>query len=126
MAAFATDFGHVGAVTADRLSTLATDFRHVLPIFADRGAAFPSDPRHVCSVAADGFAALAPDARHVESVTAYGLSTLASRFASLLRRKLVSTAFDVGGLASLASDLSLPLLRHRGETAPRTFRHGAS
>jgi len=126
VATFATNFGHVGAVTADRLSTLATDFRHVLAILANRGAAFPADSRHVCPVAADGFAALASDARHVESVTAYGLSTLASRFAGLLRRKLVSSAFDVGGFTSLASDLSLPLLCHRGETAPRTFRHVAS
>jgi hypothetical protein len=126
VAAFATNLGHVGAVSADRLTTLTTDFRHVLAILAHRGAALPPDPRHVRPVAADGFTALASDARHVESVAAYGLPTFASRFAGLLRRKLVSTTFDVGGFSPLACDLSLPLLRHRGETAPRTFRHVAS
>jgi hypothetical protein len=126
VAAFATDFGHVSAVTADRLSTLATNFGHVLAILADRSAAFAPDTRHVRPVATDGFAAFASDAGHVESVAAYGLPTFASRFAGLLRRKLVSTALDMGGFPSLASDLSLPLLRHRGETAPRTFRHVAS
>jgi len=126
MSTLATNFGHVGAVTADRLSTLATDFRHVLAILTDRCTALSTDSGHVRPVTADGFAAFATDARHVKPVSTDGLSPLTPRFAGLLRRELMSAAFDVGGFSPLACDLSLPLLRHRGETAPRTFRHDAS
>ena len=118
--------GHVGAVAADGLAAFATDLRHVLAIFTDGRSALSADSRHVRPVAADGFAALAADARHVEPVTADGLSSLTPRFSGLLRRELVSTALDVSGFSPLACDLALPLLRHRGETAPRTFSHDAS
>jgi hypothetical protein len=117
---------HVGAIAADGLATFATDLRHVLPVFADSCSAFAADARHVRPVTTDGFAAFAANARHVEPIAADGLSTFASRFASLLRRKLVSSTLDVSGFSPLAGDLSLPLLRHRGETAPRSFRHDAS
>jgi hypothetical protein len=120
------NFGHVGAVTAHGLTPFAADLRHVLAIFADRRSALPADACHVRAIAAHGFATLATDACHVHPVSADGLPPFASRFSSLLRRKLVSPAFDMGGLSPLACDLSLPLLRHRGETAPRTFRHDAS
>jgi hypothetical protein len=124
--ALSTDLGHVGAIPADGLTTFATDFRHVLAIFADGGSALSPDSRHVRPVATDGFTALASDARHVEPVTADRLSPFAPRFPGLLRRKLVSSTLDVSGFSPLACDLALPLLRHRGETAPRTFRHDAS
>jgi len=81
---------------------------------------------HVGAVAADRFAAFATDAGHVHSIAAHCLAPLTTRFSSLLRRKLVSSTLDVGCFSPLAGDLSLPLLRHRGETAPRTFRHDAS
>ena len=113
--------GHVGAVAADGLATFAANIRHMLAIFTDSRPAFAADSRHVRPIAADGFAAFAADARHVEPVTADGLSPFAPRFAGLLRRKLVSSALDVRGFSPLACDLALPLLRHRGETAPRTF-----
>jgi hypothetical protein len=121
-----TDLGHVGAISTDRLTTFAADLRHVLAIFADGGAALSADTCHMRSITADRLAALATDARHVEPITAHGLSPLAPRFSGLLRRKLVSSTFDVGGFAPFACDLALPLLRHRGETAPRSFRHDAS
>jgi hypothetical protein len=124
--AFAPDFGHVGPVTADRLSTLATDLRHVLSIFADSGAAFATNSCHMSAIAADGFAALASNARHMEPISTDGLTTLASRFSGLLRRKLVSSTFDVGSLTPLARDCALSIRRHRGKTAPRTFSHDAS
>jgi hypothetical protein len=124
--ALTANLGHVRAVPADGLTAFATNLRHVLAIFADRRAAFSADSRHVRPVAADGFAALAANARHVEPVTTDGLSPFAPRFAGLLRRKLVSSTLDVRGFSPLARDLALPLLRHRGETAPRTFRHDAS
>jgi hypothetical protein len=98
----------------------------MLAIFADGSSAFPADACHVCPIAADGFAALATDARHVQPVSTDCLATLTTRLSGLLRRKLVSSAFDVGGFSPLACDLPLPLLRHRGETAPRSFRHDAS
>jgi hypothetical protein len=121
-----TDLRHVRAVTADGLATFATDFRHVLPIFAHGSSALAADACHVRSITADRFATFATNARHMQPIPADGLAALTSRFSGLLRRKLVSATFDVGCFTPLARDLSLPLLRHRGETAPRTFRHDAS
>jgi len=123
MPAFATDFCHVGSVTADRLAAFATDLRHVVTVLADRRSTLPSDFGHVNPVTADRLAAFASDARHVATVLAYDLPTFASRFASLVGRKLMRPSFDVGRLASLACDLALPLLIHRGKSAPRSFRH---
>jgi hypothetical protein len=104
----------------------ATDFRHVLAILADRCTTLPTDSGHVRPVTADGFAAFATDTRHVKPVSADGLPSFTPSFASLLRRELVSATLDVGSFSPLACDCSLPLRSHRGETAPRTFRHDAS
>jgi hypothetical protein len=116
----------MGSVAAHGLTAFAANLRHVLAVFADGCSALSTDPCHVGSIAADGFSALATDACHVHAVSADCLASFAPRFACLLRRKLVSSALDVSGFSPLASDLTLPLLRHRGETAPRTFRHDAS
>jgi len=126
VATLPANLGHVLPVTAHGLAAFAAYLGHVLAIFADGRAAFSADAGHVRSVTADRFAALATNACHVEPVSADGLPTFAPRLSGLLRRKLVSSAFDVGGFSPLAGDLTLPLLRHRGETAPRTFRHDAS
>src|SRR5260221_1859293 len=123
--AFATDLGHVSAVAADRLATLPTNVGHVLPIFADGGAAFASDLCHVLAVTADCFASLATDLRHVAAILTDGLTTFSPSLAGLLGRKLVCPALDVGCFSPLACDLALPLLIHRGETAPRLFGHDA-
>jgi hypothetical protein len=116
----------VGAIAAHRLTSFATDLRHVLTIFADGCTALSTDASHVRAVAADGFASFATDTGHVHAVSADCLPPFATRLSSLLRRKLVSSTFDMGGFSPLAGDLALPLLRHRGETTPRTFRHDAS
>jgi hypothetical protein len=100
--------------------------RHVLSVFADSGASLASDSRHMSAIAADGFAAFASNARHMEPISTDGHATLASRLSGLLRRKLVSSTFDVGSLSPFARDCALPIRRHRGKTAPRTFSHDAS
>jgi hypothetical protein len=123
---FSTNLRHVRAIAAHGLAAFATDLRHVLTIFTHGCSALSADARHVCPISTNRLAAFATNARHVKSVTADGLAALTPRFSSLLRRKLVSSAFDVGCFTPLAGDLPLPLLRHRGETAPRTFRHDAS
>ena len=123
MPAFATDLGHVCAVAADRLATFTTDVGHVLPVFADGGAALATDLCHVLAVTADCFASFASDLRHVASILAHSLTTFSPSLAGLLGRKLVRPALDVGCFSPLASDLALPLLIHRGETAPRLFGH---
>jgi hypothetical protein len=123
--AFATDLGHVRAVAADRLATFATDLGHVLAIFAHCCAALASDLGHVLAVAADCFASFATDPRHVATILANGLTTFSPGFAGLFGRKLVRPALDVGCFSPLARDLALPLLIHRGEAAPRLFRHDA-
>jgi hypothetical protein len=123
VAAFSADLGHVGAVTADRLSALSADLRHVLTIFAHGRSALPSDFGHVSSITTDRFAAFAADLRHMATILANGHSTFSTRFSGLLGRKLMRPALDVGGFSPLARDLALPLLIHRGESAPRLFRH---
>jgi len=123
MPAFATDLGHVVAVAADRLATFTTDVGHVLPVFADGGAALATDLCHVLAVTADCFASFASDLRHVAAILTDGLTTFSPSLAGLLGRKLVRPALDVGCFSPLASDLALPLLIHRGETAPRLFGH---
>jgi len=123
MTAFSTDLGHVGAVTADRLSALATDLRHVLAIFTHGRSALSSDFGHVSSITADRLAALAADLRHVATILADSHASFTTRFSGLLGRELVRPALDVSGFSPLARDLALPLLIHRGETAPRPFRH---
>src|SRR5205814_2929014 len=119
----ATDFRHVSSVTADRLAAFATYFGHVVAILADRRSTLSSDLRHMNPVPADRFAAFASDACHVAAVLTHDLPAFASRFARLVRRKLVRSSLDVGCLAPLACDLALPLLIHRGKSAPRSFRH---
>jgi hypothetical protein len=126
MAAFTADLGHVGAVTADRLSALTSDLRHVLAIFTHGRSALPSDFGHVSSITADRFAAFAADPRHVATILANGHSTFSTRFSGLLGRELMCPALDVGGFSPLACYLALPLCIHRGETAPRLFRHDAA
>jgi hypothetical protein len=124
MTAFAADFRHVSAVTADRLAAFAADFGHMLTILADRRATLSPDLGHVLAIAAHCFAALAPDFRHVSAILADGHSTLSTRFAGLLGRKLMRPALHVGCLSPLARDLALPLCIHRGKAAPRFFCHG--
>src|SRR5262249_42089445 len=101
MAAFSTDLGHVGAVTADRLPALAADIRHVLAIFAHGRSALPSDFGHMSSITADRFAALAADLRHVATILADGHSSFSTRFTGLLGRELVRPALDMGGFSPL-------------------------
>jgi hypothetical protein len=125
MAPLAPDLGHMGPVTADRLTSLAPNFGHVLPILTDGRSALPSDLGHVSPVTADGFAALATDLGHVFAILADRLSTLSSRFAGLIGRKFMRPTLDVGGFSTLARDLALPLAIHRGESAPRLFSHDA-
>jgi hypothetical protein len=125
MAPLAPDLGHMGPVTADRLTPLASNFGHVLPILADGRSALPSDLGHVSPVAADGFAALATDLGHVFAILGDRLSALSSRFAGLIGRKFVRPTLDVGGFSTLTRDLALPLAIHRGESAPRLFSHDA-
>src|SRR3954467_3643148 len=123
MSAFATDLGHVRAVAADRLATFTTDVGHVLPVFADGGAALAADLGHVLAVTADCFASFASDLRHVASILAHGLTTFSPSLAGLFGRKLVRPALDVSCFSPLTCDFALPLLIHRGETAPRLFGH---
>jgi hypothetical protein len=123
---FSTNLRHVRAVTAYGLAPFTADFRHVLAILAHGCSALSADARHVRPISADRFATFAADACHMQPVSADCHATLTTRLSGLLRRKLVSATFDVGCFTPLARDLSLPLLRHRGETAPRTFRHDAS
>jgi hypothetical protein len=123
MASFSADLRHVGPVTADRLPALATNLRHVLAIFADRRSSLPSDLRHVGSVTAHSFAALATNLGHVVAILTHGHSTFSSRVSGLLGRKLVCPPLDVGCFSPLACNLALPLLIHRGESAPRSFIH---
>jgi hypothetical protein len=123
LAPLASDLGHVLAIAADGVSALASDLRHVLPIFADRCPSFASNLGHVLAIAADGFAPLAPDLRHMPPVLTHCASSFASRLAGLLRSKLVRLSLDVGCLAPLAGNLTLLLLIHRGESAPRSLSH---
>jgi hypothetical protein len=123
LATLSPDLGHVLAIAADRVSPFAADLRHVLSIFADRCPSFASNLGHVLAIAADSFAPLAPDLRHMPPVLTHCASPLASRLAGLLRSKLVRLPFDVGCLAPLAGNLTLLLLIHRGESAPRSLSH---
>jgi hypothetical protein len=123
VAAFAPDLCHVSTVAADGLAAFAPDVGHVLAIFADRRSAFASDLCHVSAITADRLASFATDSRHMATILAHCLATFSPRFSGLLGRKLVRPALDVSGFSPLACDLALPLLIHRGETAPRSFRH---
>jgi hypothetical protein len=123
MSPLTPDLGHVGSITAHRLATFAADVRHVLAILADRRSPFPSDFCHVSAVTADRLAPFAADSGHVAAILAYPLSSLSSRFSGLIGRKLVCPTLDVGCFAPLACYLALPLVIHRGESAPRPFRH---
>jgi hypothetical protein len=126
MATLSADLGHVSAVAADGLSALATDLGHVLAILADRRASLPSNFGHVGSVPADRFAAFAADFGHVAAILTDHHPTFPTRLSGLLGRKLMRPALDVSGFSPLACDLALPLVIHRGETAPRLFCHGAA
>jgi hypothetical protein len=121
--ALAADFRHVLAVPADGLATFTADFRHVLAIFADRCTTFAPDFRHVNAISADRFASFATDPCHVATILTDRLATLSPCFSGLLGRKFMRPALDVGCFSPLARDLTLPLLIHRGESAPRFFIH---
>lgn len=82
-------------------------------------AALASNVRHMLAILADGFATLAPDPGHVIAVAADGLTAFTSSVAGFVRRKLVSRTFLVGRPTTLACDLALFFLIHRGK--PTSF-----
>jgi hypothetical protein len=119
VAALASNFRHVRAISAHGLAAFATDVGHVLAILAHRGAAPATDFRHVRAIAADRFASFAANAGHVLPILAHRLAALANRLTCLIGSKLMRSALHVGCLSPLACDLALPLLIHRCEATPR-------
>jgi hypothetical protein len=103
LAAFATDLGHMGAVTGDGFATFATDLSHVFAILTDAFAAFSPNFGHMLAILADDF------------------TTLFSGHSRFVGREFVSCTFFMGSSTSLARNGALFVPLH-GREAPLRCR----